>query len=108
MRDFLSITRKLGGMSLACFIVSATWGLPAYGQQSPQNNIASVVVGQKQENQTDKFRMNDEYVAPPLFKDMGVPGAGGVFYPRLTGLATRTESQTDSIFTSHCGIELTS
>jgi hypothetical protein len=58
MRDFLYITRKLGGMASACFIVSATCGLPAYGQQSPQNNTASVAVGQKQENETDKIRMN--------------------------------------------------
>lgn len=104
MRDLLSITRKLGGIASACFIVSATCGLPAYGQQSPQNNIASVVVGQKQGNQTDKFRMNDENGVYLFFKDMG---AVGVFYPRLTGLATRTESHTDGNFTSHCGTELT-
>ena len=106
MRDFLSMTRNLGGMSLACFIVSATCGLAAYGQQSPQNNIASVIVGQKQETQTEKIRMNDEYVAQPLFKDMGVPGAAGVFYPRLDWLATRAESHTEGNFTSRCGTEL--
>jgi hypothetical protein len=106
MRDFLSMTRKLGGISLACFIVSAASGLPAYGQQSLQDNIASIVGGQKQENRADKIRMNDEYVAQPLFKDMGVPGATGVFYPRLAWLATRAESHTEGNFTSHCGTEL--
>ena len=107
MRDFLSITRKLGGMTLACFIVPATCGFPAYGQQSRQNNTASIAVGQKQENQNAKIRMNDENLVHPFFKDMGVPGAAGVFHPRLAGLATRTESHTDGNFTSHCATGLT-
>ena len=107
MRNFLSITRRLGGMASACFIVSAACGLLAYGQQSPQTNTASVEVGEQQENQTDKVRMNDENLAHPFFKDMGVPGAAGVFHPRLDGLATRSESHTDGNFTSHCGAGLT-
>lgn len=107
MRDFLSIARKFGGMASACFIMAATCGIPAYGQQSPQNNTASIVAVQKQENQTDKIRMNAENVAHPFFKDMGVPGAAGVFHSRLAGLATRIESHTDGNFTSHCGTGLT-
>ena len=105
-RGSLSITRRVGGMASACFIVSAACGLPVYGQQSPQNNTASVGVGQEQENQTDKIGMDDENVEHPFFKDIGVPGAAGVFHPRLGGLATRTESHTDGNFTSHCGAGL--
>ena len=107
MRDFLSITRKLGGMTLACFIVPATCGFPAYGQQSRQNNTASIAVGQKQENQNAKIRMNDESLAHPFLKDMGVAGAAVLFHPRPAGLATPTESHTEGNFTSHCGTGLT-
>jgi hypothetical protein len=108
MRAFLSMTRKLGGMATACFIVLATCGFPAYGQQSPQNNTASVVFGQKQEDQAGKIRMNDENVAHSYFSDIGVPAAAGVFHPRLFGLATRAESHTEGNFTSPCGTRLTS
>ena len=107
MRDFLSITRKLGGMASACFMVSAICGLPAYGQQSSQNNTASVVIGQKQENQAEKIRINDKNMAHRYFKEMGMSGAAGVFQPRLAGLKTRAEIHKDGNFTSHCGTGLT-
>jgi hypothetical protein len=94
-------------MVSACFIVSATWGLSAYGQQSPQYNTASVDVGHKQESQTDKIGMNDENVAHPFFKGSGVPDTAGGFHPRPDRLATHTESHTDGNFTSRCGTELT-
>lgn len=107
MRNFLSIRRKLGGMASAGFILLATCGLPAHGQQSPQNDTASVLIGQDQENQTDKIRLYDENVAHPFFQDIGMPEAAGVFHIRLAGLTTRTENYTEGNFTSLCGAGLT-
>ncbi len=107
MANFVSITRKLGGRTLECFIVLATFGLSAYGQGLPQNNTAAVAVREAQDSQTNKMGMNSEILAHTFFKDVGIPGGAGVFNPRLAGLATRPESHTDPNFSSQCATRLT-
>ena len=95
MSDFLSMTRKLGGMAIAFGIVTAACGLPTYGQQSPQNDPSLAVQVQKQENQAGRIRMNDTKVAHPFFKELGVPGSAGGFQPQLAGRANRIENYSD-------------
>ena len=106
MLNFLSLARKLGVMASACLLVLAAWGLPAYGQQSPQNNT-SPAMGQNQDKQADNMGMQDEEVAHPFFTHMGVPEAVGVFNLRLAGLATRTGGHTDGDFAFHFETGLT-
>ena len=106
MLNFLSLARKLRVRASACLLVLAAWGLPVYGQQSPQNNT-SPAMGQNQDKQPDKMGMQDEEVAHPFFTHMGVPEAVGVFNLRLAGLATRTGGHTDGDFAFHFETGLT-
>lgn len=93
-------------IAIACFIAFATWGLPAYSQQMPQDTTAPAAQT-NQDNQTDKTGMEEEEVAHPFFTHMGVPEGVGVYNLRLSGLATRTDGRTDGDFAFHIETGLT-
>jgi hypothetical protein len=88
-------------------IALASWGLPAYGQQPPQD-APSPAMARHQDEPTDKPSMQDEEVAHPFFTHMGVPEAVGVFSLRVAGLATRVEGRTEGDFAFHLETGLTS
>lgn len=106
MTSLLSFVRKFGGMAAACLIAVAACGVPAHGQQPPQNKTFPEM-GQNQDKQAEKMSMQDEEVAHAFFTHMGVPEAVGVFSLRLAGLATRVGGRTEGDFAFHFETGLT-
>ena len=105
MACHFGFVRKLGGMASVYLIALATWGFPAHGQESPQNN-APPAMGPNGDGQADKMG-KDEEVAHPFFTHMGMPEAVGVFNLRLAGLATRVDGHTKGDFGFHFETGLT-
>ena len=84
MQNFSELTRQLGIITSACFIVLSMCEFSAYAQQPSPEQIAPVI-HLNEIPQTDEMQMGEEEeeIAHPFFTHMGMPEHVGVFSLRL-------------------------